>query len=120
MPEPKQSIDECLTRGQAAADHAIDAAHVKVTYDGAAANAALDAKVKRWRAKKRSRVEDWKERLALRVLNETPDQHHEDLIDAMLELAVDTKLRQLGVETATETIYCVIEWRGKELRGKLN
>jgi hypothetical protein len=84
------------------------------------AEAALDAKVKRWRDKKRSRVEDWKDRLALHVLNETPDQHHEDVIDAMLELAVDTKIQQLGEETAIEIINLVTQRRIKTLRGRPN
>jgi hypothetical protein len=122
MPEPKKSIREFPARGQAAqaaADHTIDTAKVKATY-GTAANARLDAKVKRWRNKKQSRVEDWKERLALRVLSATPDQHHEDVIDAMLELVIDIKIAQLGDEAATEMINLAIIQRINALRGTNN
>ena len=53
------------------------------------------------------------------VLNNTPEQHHEDLFDAMLEIAIDTKLKALGDEIATDIINLVIKRRIKT-RGTLN
>ena len=94
--------------------------NIKTKYDNTAINAKLDAKVKRLREKKQFRVEDWKDRLALRVLNGTPDHHHEDLLDAMLEIAIDTLMRRLGGESAISIIDLVIKQRVKTLRGKLN
>ncbi len=65
-------------------------------------------------------MEDWKDRLALRVLNGTPDHHHEDLLAAMLEIAIDTLIRRLGGESAISIIDLVIKQRLKTLHGKLN
>ena len=82
-------------------------------------DAELDAKVIRWRERKQTHVEACKEYLVRGVLNNTPEQHHEDLFDAMLEIAIDTKLKALGDEIATDIINLVIKRRIKT-RGTLN
>lgn len=80
----------------------------------------LDAKVQRYRARVRRRIEQWKDRLLNQVFEQTDATAHCDLIDAMLEIAIDWKIAHLGADHADDLINLAFRRLAKASRDRLN
>jgi hypothetical protein len=80
----------------------------------------LDAKITRFRERQRHRVERWKDILYSRVLERTDAASHADLVEAMLEIAIDWKIAHLGADNAEDLTMLAFKRRAGRSRDRRN